>query len=182
MTFKGYRLHIIVLACALIVTIGLGARHIAYGQRVIGPLERDFAALNGVIEARVEQRGEHTDIILTLGAVDDLEKFYSEAEMLRDERLASARLVLKDDRTDSLIDAYEQMHFAVYEGAFTGRFTHMAATVDEIARTLPVDGVKVSVDDRFIYVQVAAGDASLYEVVPLSGRLVGDPQKGDGGR
>lgn len=182
MTFRGYRLHIIVIACVLLVTIGLGVRHLVYGQRIIGPLERDFASIDGVSEAMLEQRGDHTDIVLTIGPIEDLARVYREAETLRDERLPGARLILKDERNESLIDSYRHIHFAVYEGAVTGRFTRMAAVVDELAQTLPVDGVKVSVDERFIYVQLAADGAYLYEMVPLSGRLIGDPLKGDGGR
>lgn len=174
----------IILACVVLVAIGLGVQQLVYSQRVVGPLERDFTAIAGVASATIERHGDYTDVILTLQPVDDLSRLYKEVEALREDRLASTagRLVLKDNRTDELVDSYERLHFAVHEGAATGQFTRMAAVIDEMAAALPVDHVRVTVDERFIYVQLVAGDGYLYEIVPRTHRPVGDPTEGAMGR
>lgn len=181
MTFRGYRLHVIIVTCVILVAVGLSVKQLVYSQRVVGPLERDFASIDGVAEAALEQRGDYMDVILTLEPVYDLPRLYKEAEALRDDRLGSAagRIVLKDRRNEALTASYERIHFAVQEGAVTGRFTQMATIIDEMVATLPVDDVRVSVDERFIYVQLVAGDGYLYEIVPRAYRIIGDRLEGD---
>lgn len=184
MTFRGYRLHVIIMACVVLVAVGLGVQQLVYSQRVVGPLERDFAAINGVTGATLERFGSRTDVVLTLEQVDDLSRVYKEAEDLRDDRLApmAGNIILKDNRTKALADSYERLHFAVHEGAVTGQFTRMATIIDGMAAELPVDHVRVSVDERFIYVQLVAGDNYLYEIVPRTHRPIGDPTEGALGR
>lgn len=182
MNFRGYRLHVVALACAVVVVLGLGVRHIVYSRHVVAPLERDFAAIEGVADATVTQRSGQTDIVLTVEPVDDLPRLYKEAETLREQRLAdsSARIIIKDRRTAELVDVWRQIQFAVYEGAVTGRFTAMAANVEQIAAALPSADVDIAMDDELIYVHLADGDAYLYELVPWTTHRVDDGLKGDG--
>lgn len=181
MNFRGYKLHVIAAACLLSVLLGLGVRHMVYSSRVAGPLERDFALIPGVARAAVQQRGRDTQIVLELEPVHDLQRLYKEADALRAARLpeGTSHLIIKDRRTEELTAVYRRIHFAVYEGAATGMFTRMAAIIDDMAAGLPAD-VLVSVDGRFIYVQIVSGDDYLYEIVPLARWLAGDPREGGG--
>lgn len=180
MTFRGYKLHVAAAAFLLTLLLGLGARHAAHSASA-GALQRDFAALSGVARAAVERHGGRTDIVLELGPVDDLQAVYRQADMLRRARLPedASQLIIKDRRTDALTEAYRRIHYAVYEGAATGAFTRMAEAVGEAAAQLAAD-VLVTVDDRYIYVQIAAGDDYLYEVVPVAKAAAGGPRERSG--
>lgn len=184
MNWRGYKAHVALAACILIVILGLGVRSVVFSRHVIAPLERDFAAIEGVAAAAVVGRGDYTDVVLTLGHVDDFALLFQKAERLRQARLPadSSRIVWQDGRTEALVESWRRLQFAVYEGAVTGRFTDMAAAVEELAASLPVDAVRLTMDERYVYVHLQAGDASMYEVVPLAPQLVGGSATGEGPR
>jgi len=177
---RGYELHWALAACVLVVAVGLGAR-VAVQSRQAAELEREFAAIAGVTAAEVVRRGAHVNVLLTVADIDDFSRLYQEADQLRRERLGdgASRIVVRDGRNKVLVDSWRQLHFAVYEGAATGRFTAMAETVERLAAGLPVDEVQLAMDGRFIYVRLTADGAYMYELVPLAPPLAADPTKGE---
>lgn len=177
---RGYQLHVALAACILVVALGLGARQIVQGRQA-AVLEHEFASIAGVEAAEVVQRGGHTYVLLTVANVDDFPRLYQQAEQLRSDLLPgdASRIIVRDGRTDHLIDSWRLLHFAVYEGAATGRFTAMAEAVQQLASRLPVDQVQLTMDGRYIYVRLTAGDAYMYELVPLTPQLVADPTGGE---
>lgn len=171
MTFRGYKLHVILITCALIIIVGFGAQRFVYGRHVTASLERDFSAVAGVQAVDLLRRGEHTDVTVTVGMVPDFQQLYKEVEQLAFDRLGpeAGDIVVKDARTVALRGAYDRIHLALHEAAVTGRFTRMEAYIDEAMLELPVDEYKVSVDEHSIYVELHSEDAYLYERIPRTG-------------
>lgn len=151
--------------------VALGVQRFVYGQRVVEPLERAFAAIPGVTEvALVPRRGE-TDIILHVEPGAELPRVYREAEAAAKSRLGDGvgRILLADRRTEVLVDAFYRMHLALQEGAATGRFTEMAAQLEALAAELPLTDYRVYVDDQWVYVLLVSNDHFLYEMVARPG-------------
>ncbi|HEY8418731.1 MAG TPA: hypothetical protein VIK93_11940 [Limnochordales bacterium] len=172
MLFRGFKLHIILITFIVCLSAALGVQHLAYSHRVVGPLEREFAALPGVTEASVVPSGDRTDVVLEVAPGADLPGIYQEAERLAQARLGSrlGRVQLADRRTPALVDAFHRMHLALQEGAATGHFTHMAQQLDALAAELPLTDYSVYVDDRHVYVVLVDEDGYLIERIARPGR------------
>src|SRR5690625_3913612 len=127
MTFKGYKIHVILITFVLIVAVGFGAQKLVYGRHVTESLERDFMSLSGVDAVEVRETADGTDIILHVEESADFPSVYKDAKQLATKRLGDprAKIFVQDDRTDALQTAYEGVHLALYEGAATGRFVQM---------------------------------------------------------
>jgi hypothetical protein len=74
--------------------------------------------------------------------------------------------VLGDRRTPELKATYHRVHHAIHEAAIQGTYSTLA----EIETALREQGhrARLSVDDRFVYVQIHDGAGGyLYELVPV---------------
>lgn len=175
MKFRGYRIHIILITCALIVAIGFSAQRFVYGRHVHASIVADFKHIDGVDAVELIERGKYTDVALTVESVPDFLSLYNEASQLSRERLGekSGEIVIYDTRTPELEDAFDRIHLALYEAAATGQFTYMQSAVKEILANTPVDEYTLSVDHEAIYVQLYADDAVMRERIVRTGPGIG---------
>jgi|SRR5690606_23768304 len=178
-TFRGYKLHVVLIAFVVCLGTALGVQRLVYGQRVVEPLERAFAAIPGVVEVVLEPRGGETDIVLHVEPGAELPRVYREAEAAARARLGDrlGKIVLADQRTPALVDAFYKMHLTLHEGAATGRFTEMAEQLDAMAAELSLTDYRVFVDDERVYVLLVSDDGYLYETVARPAA----PVRGSGG-
>ncbi|MBO8141552.1 MAG: hypothetical protein H0Z37_05145 [Firmicutes bacterium] len=185
MTFRGYRIHIIAAAFAVCLVLGLGVQRVVHSYWVMEPMMRDFRALPGVSGVSLESRGDRADVVLvveTIQEVNDPSRLRSRAESVAQAHLGTrfGRVVFRDRRTGALTEAYHRLHLLVHEAAVTGRLTAMAGQMDRMAPDLGLDDWRLFVDERFIYVYLAAGDGHLYELVPWTRAAAGEGEGGAG--
>ena len=175
------KLHVILIAFVVCLAAFLGGQRLAYSQRVAAPLERTLAALPGVVAVELESHGQGTDVVLHVEPGADLPRLYREAEAAAREQLGAglSRVRLADRRTPALVEAFYRIHLPLQEGAATGRFTAMAEQLADLATNLSLDDYRVYVDERYVYVMMAAGDAYLYEIIARPHRV--DPVGGAAG-
>lgn len=171
MTFRGFKIHIILISFLLVVAIGFGVNKFVYGRHVTETVQSEFLALPGVggVDVRLEAGGVH--IVVDVEPDADLSSVYKAAGRVAERHFGPQRATVRlaDDRTAMLESAYEHIHLALYEGAATGRFTAMARRVEDelssIAGEQPVT-YTLQVDDEAIYVSLRAGEQILYERIP----------------
>lgn len=174
MKFRGFRLHIIVIACVVVIAVGFGAREFVFGRHMNKVVVSEFADLPGVEAVQLHDRGSGTDVSLRLGPEADFAALYPKASALATEKFGSdAALIIEDDRTEMLQAAFDRVHLALYEGAATGRFVEMERRVHELLSAPegePLGGgafgnveVRIAVDDAAIYIELSSDDGRLYE-------------------
>lgn len=178
MTFKGYKIHVILITFVIIVAVGFGAQKLVYGRHVTESLERDFTSLSGVDAVEVRETTDGTDIYLHVDDSVDFPSVYREAKRLATKRFGEpqAKVFIEDDRTDALQAAYEGVHLALYEGAATGRFVQMDRNVraglspdtntDDTTMAGKSFDYKLSVDEDAVYFELSDGERVLYERIP----------------
>lgn len=176
----GYKVHIILITCVVIIAVGFGANKFVYGRHVTETLERDFAALPGVVAAQLHDRDQKTVVSLRVENVADFPSLYKQASEMANARLGrdAADVLIDDDRNDDLKAAYERIHLALYEGAATGGFIRMEQHVREVlhddsTRSDPEADAsaieyKISVDDDAVYIELVGRGGQLYERIPRS--------------
>lgn len=173
MKFRGFRIHIILIACALVIAVGFGARELVFGRHVNKVVSQQFTELPGVEAVQFHERGSGTEVVLVVGHAPDFPSLYTKAAALATERFGSDAVVtIEDDRDEGLQEAYDRIHLALYEGATTGRFVEMERRVlEELSRgedsgadyDSAAPRVRITVDEGAIYVELSSEDGRLYE-------------------
>lgn len=172
---QGWRLHYIILACFLSLTL-LGGGHLLYKKLVWEKsLEKRLQSIpqvEGVTLKRDEERIE-----VELGPTPDLKQTYLQVEeALRDfYRGSPPELVIRDQRSPVLVEVWEETQFAVYEAAVRGTFTAMAQEMEKKSQMYGVEA-RLAMDGKRIYVALYKDAHFLYEIIPLA------PPRVSGGR
>lgn len=168
MHFKGWRLHFVLLAALLTLSLLTGGqwayRHYSQEKPLTDTLKSDPA----VQEATVNRTPDGLEVKVLLGRGADLPQAYRHVQetVYKLYGRQHVRLVVQDRRSPALESLWRESQFAVYEAAVQGNFTRMAATVEQLAHRAGIENYAVNVDDNYIYLQFSQGQAYLYQVVP----------------
>ncbi|SMB97173.1 hypothetical protein SAMN00808754_1779 [Thermanaeromonas toyohensis ToBE] len=164
---QGWRLHYVILACFLSLTL-LGGGHLLY-QRFLWEksLEKRLQSIPQVEGVTLKREKDRIEV--ELGPTPDLKQTYLQVEeALRDfYRQNPPQLVIRDRRSASLVKVWEEAQFVVYEAAVRGTFTDMAREVEEKARIRGAEA-RLAVDGKRIYVALYKDSYFLYEIIPLA--------------
>jgi hypothetical protein len=167
LTFRGLRIPMIVAVLVGTLALLLGATHLYRRQSEVNPLIRRSQAVAGVTGASLRRTGGLAVVEVELAAVEDLRLTYRQLEAVAHELVPpdTLRLVLGDRRTPELNEAYHQVHHVIHEAAARGTFSELIAVEDRLRER--GYRVRLSVDERFVYVQIHdQADGYLYELVP----------------
>lgn len=176
MTWHGLRIPVVAVVLVLTLAVLLGGTYVYRRQTETSPLTRQSAAVEGVLAVATGRNGAVTELKVDLAAVADLRQTYRTLEGVAEgfvprERL---RLVLADRRTPELEALYHRVHYLVYEAAVRGTYSQLGQV--EVMLSGEERLARVTVDERFVYVQIHDRDgAYLYELVPLARTGGGDP-------
>ena len=168
MHFKGWRLHFVLLAALLSLSLLTGGqwayRHFGQEKPLAGALE----AVPGVQAVTVIPGTGTLEVRINLGPVTHLQQTYSKLE----EAIRGVygqqpfKIILQDNPAPVLDRLWQASQYAVYEAAVRGNFTSMAAGVADLARQAGVSDYALNIDDRNIYLVFRQGQNYLYRVIP----------------
>lgn len=162
------RLHIVLVAFVIVLMLGFAGQKILYRQQVQKPLEKRFAAIEGVESVQLKGSTARQELVVTMGKVTELEKTYQqvmdEARNILGEEFDSIQLV--DRRSPRLNEALHASHFAIEEGIATGYFTEMADEVAMVMESIGIDDYRLAVDETNVYLQMVDGENYLFSVFP----------------
>src|SRR5690625_3406377 len=104
MKFRGLRLHIVLIACALVIAVGFGAREFVFGRHMNKVVEQEFAELPGVEAVQLHHRGSSVEVALRIGPAADFPSLYIKAAALAEQRFGSGGDVIIEDNRDEVLD------------------------------------------------------------------------------
>ncbi|NLW07257.1 MAG: hypothetical protein GX039_04665 [Clostridia bacterium] len=168
MNFKGWRLHFIIFAFVVSLTLLLGGNWLLRHLSQEKPLT-DALLENKTVEAvAIDSTGAILEIRVKLRPVDNLQRAYQEIEtsIRKVYDQPGVKLVIQDQRSPALEKLWLTSQYAIYEAAVQGNFTKMATAVDQLARQAGLDNYAVNIDANNIYLQLSEGENYLYQVVP----------------
>ena len=173
-----YKVAISLAATFALLVAGTG---LVRRQGVDRPLLNAVRRVSGVLEAKTAVQGDQTVVTVRLGEVPDLQATYRSLDQaVQSVRgVGSYRLLVTDDRTPWLSEAYYRLHYGLQEGNATGRFTRMAETVQRGATTMGLQRYRLYVDKDRIYLALYQDGHYLYEVLPRQVPVTGE--RGAGG-
>lgn len=164
---KNFKWPVAVLAFILTLALSVGAVTFRQRQLVNEPLVKRLSEYEGVEKVELWQKGNLQVISIELDYVQDFSVLYSELKEETDRLLGPKfyRLMLVDQRNETLEAAFLAVHLALYEGEQRGNFTEMSDRVAAILRDYQLQDYRLVVDNTNIYLQIRSGENYLYAVI-----------------
>jgi len=169
MHFKGIKFAAVAVIAVLVFGLLLGGNFV-YGKVTSDqPLFKSFQNVPEVKEVRIiKNTKKEMEILVVLAEVDDLAATYRNLVQTVQPIAGTreCRLLLTDERSDELVNAYYDIHYLIQEGIATGSFAAMAEQVDTRLSPLGLARQRVFVANDYVFVQLHRDGKYLYEVVP----------------
>ena len=174
MQIKDIKWPIVIITCAIAISLFLGIQYWRQKQLIEEPLMLALQEKQGVEEVSLLQKDKTLNIVLTMSKVDDFASFYQRIETKVEEMYRGDYDVTVVDAPDeTLMAAYGNIHLAIYEAIDQGNYVSMGEYVAEVSQNYELDYNMVVLEED-IYLQLHHGDSFLYRRFP---RFL--PSKGD---
>lgn len=164
MEFKGIRVKIVLIVFLLVLVIGLVGLYVSHQKRVIEPIKQTFMSVEGVTDVKLEENQIGMGLVLTLDQLEKLDVTMNQVLSRANQLSIPVQLVIEDQPSESLINAYHDMHFIIEEAIILGNFQEMATEIEAIANQYQV-GHRVSIDRDYVYLQLNDQTNYFYHVI-----------------
>jgi len=164
---KNFKWHIAIIACILTLSVAVGGLYLRQRQMVDEPLLKRINAYQGVETVELIQQNNEYIILVKLGLVDDLSIVHREIDEEIRKLLGGKRyrLVIIDERDETLEAVFLRIHLGLFEAESRGNFTNMGERVNEIVEEFKLEKDKLVVDKEYIYFQAAKGQNYMYIII-----------------
>ncbi|ACL69944.1 hypothetical protein [Halothermothrix orenii] len=180
MEIKGIKINVVVLSMLIIVLAFFAGQHLFKLYNIEKPLTDELKSVKGVQDVKLLESGDKTDVSVKLSSDVDFYKRYHQLEKIASEKLGNELgKIIVNNEDNSLEEIYYQMHYYIFEGISTYRFSYMKNEIKEIAEKNNVSDYRVWVDEKAVYLKLNRGKTSYYKVIPRQGITVSFKAGGD---
>ncbi|HEU4965826.1 MAG TPA: hypothetical protein VFV52_18605 [Bacilli bacterium] len=168
-----------VVSLSLTLSLLFGGWELYRNFGLVAPLEEQLQANAAVTDVQTVVSGQVREVQIGLKKVQDLQTTYEGLAATVHEAMGDAVAIdVTDNRKQdqNLQDVYRSIQPTLYEGISKGEFPEMIAKVEANTKAAGVDG-QISMNDKYVFVQLEKGDHYLYEILPYNS-VTGDPLKG----
>ena len=158
---------LIVFVISLALLVGGYQLYMKYG--LIDPLKQQLEARPAVASAAISRNEGQFEVALQLQGVDNLQEEYQAIQAILNNTLkeGSYRLHLSNPVDERLGAAYLHLQPAIYEAAANHSFVWLDKTLSQYAAETGL-AYQLYVDDRYLYLQLAAGEQEMYRIVEVN--------------
>lgn len=158
---------IVILALVLGLAFIFGTQFAVKTYRMEEPFKAKVLSLDGISNVELGNTSEGREILLTVEPHVELAKVHQRVRELAKDTLRGKITIEINGKADArLAGIYQQMHFAVYEGIASGKFTQMADQLKQIADAAHIEKYSVQVDHENVYLKLIEGGKVFVKVVP----------------
>lgn len=169
MDFRGFKIHIAVLAMVLTFGALAGASYLYRQQHQERPLTRDLSAVAPIRGVSVTYADSKANVAVQLGPVPDLSEAYAGMDKVVARTYGAGGYVLtvSGDSDGTLAAFYDRAQLYVWQGIQQGNYADMATEIQADAASRGIAGTRFSVTADNVFLQASdAGGHYLYVVVP----------------
>lgn len=178
MQWKGIKIPIVILALVVGLASFLGVQWLYNRYNYERPLAKLLGENKEVVNYQLHDQGTQLEVQIKLDKVDNLQKEYADLHQSLQKIVGKRdfKIVLEDQRDETLNSIYYRTRLASYEALERGNFLEMEAYISNLAADEGAQA-KVWIDQDRLYIQLAHGDSYLYEIIPrtkMTGMLYSD--------
>ncbi|MBX5436829.1 MAG: hypothetical protein IRZ33_06400 [Alicyclobacillaceae bacterium] len=162
------RVRLVPVICILIVSLAVmfGGWRAYLRFNLIDPLESQIRAIPGVKSVQVIAGNPNEVRIALRPDVADLQTTYGKIARVVDSAMSGEQLVIEDNESPALTQAYENFELILLEGLAKGDYVEMKNEIEQKARAMGIQA-RVTMDRNNVYIQMKKGGAYLYRIWPL---------------
>ncbi|MGI6643699.1 MAG: hypothetical protein ACOX3V_06890 [Bacillota bacterium] len=166
MSKKGFRWDVAAVSAVLTLAL-LSLGYFVYANLgVRKPLEKALMADPDVISVDMGPWRGSEAIQVEIANVTDFPATYARLhQLVRDKAGMKQGFRIVDERNQELIEAYHSIHYYLEEARTNANFGEMIEFCQEALKDKDLDSFRFAVDKDRIYVQMAKGEAYLFEVL-----------------
>lgn len=161
---RGLRYPVVVVILVVVLGILFGGQWL-YSKFL---LERPVVEALNMPEIESTKYVEETNtVFIKLKEVDNLKDTYVSIldKIQGNKNAGSLKLVITDNRNESLEEAFYNSQFAVHQAIMQGDFISMNEIISNIASEYKLDRYAVFIDSENIYIQFHQNGRNLYEII-----------------
>ena len=170
MNWQKYNWSILVICIVLTFAAACSSYFLWQNYVLAKPLTQAIEEIDGVETATLESHDKNKpsqEIQITLNQVKNLQASYQAinnkvTSIAGDKKY---KIVLHDHRTPELEQLYYSIHYYIYEGIFTGKFSSMSEIIKEKSAAANTKAL-VYIDADYIYLHLTNTTGDLVQVIP----------------
>lgn len=167
---NGFRWEYVAIAAVLTLAVLSFAYYSYESVGIKRPMEKALLSDPDVSSVSLGDENGVRVVQITIRNVPDLSVTYARLlGVVKDHAGSEAfKVQVKDQRDAQLEGAYHSIHFYLEEASARGNFGAMIESCSRILGQAGITGYKITVDEQHIFVQMAAGQGYLYQVLDRS--------------
>ena len=164
------RIRILPTLSALILTFAIlfGGYQVYRNYDVVQPLEKQLLHIHAVEAAHIIMTGQTPTVYIRLGYVPDLQTTYLNIQNDVSANIdGPVNIELKDRRNALLLSVYQTVQPILSQGIALGYYLNMISQIQAACAKQHIES-KVTMNTQDIFIQLRAGSAYLYDIVPYT--------------
>jgi hypothetical protein len=166
MSIKDINLKIVLIVILIVMVAFFSGKYLFNIYGVKQPLKTELKNINGVKEIELIESDNKTDIKVYLKPNVNFQKTYQRITKLSGDELGKKKgdILVGTDSNSYLNDIYYQLHFAIYEGISTNKFTVLRENIEQSHNNFKFD-YKLWINDNNILLRLDGKGNSLYKII-----------------
>ncbi|AZR72556.1 hypothetical protein BBF96_03645 [Anoxybacter fermentans] len=167
MFLKGIRPVVVLIALIIGLVVIFGTQYMVQTKFLEEPFKKKVLSIDGIEDVKLIETENGKQVYLIMRSDVELKDAFLEVNRLAQEML-SGRIEIKIENqvSQDMKELYKRMHFVIYEGIASGKFTWMAAQLEAIGLEAQLQDLDVQVDNNFVYVKMIKNGEVFCKVVP----------------
>lgn len=165
MQFRGIKINIVIFIIILVIITYFGAKYFYKEYNVNEPLIEELENRKNIEKVQLVNNDNSFLVKIKLSSGVDLKNEFTAIEDISVKHLNEVPKIKIEYKSNSYLDeVYDQIHFALYEGILSGRYTEMQKLVE---KELSYYDIKydLSVDSKRLYIKLEDNKRNLYKVI-----------------
>ncbi len=168
MEYRGIKINIVLLIIVIAMILYFTGNFIINKYNVEKPLIDEIIAIEGIEDIELTEKNDKTKLKIKLANNGDLYNVYKNVDNIASEKIGDGNyeIIVSNKESNKLQLIYFRLHYAIYEGIATKKFTVMNKNIKEIVEENNLQYYNLRIDSENVYLKLADNNSVFYHIIP----------------
>ena len=166
MEYRGIKINIVLLIIIIAMILYFTGNFIINKYNVEKPLIDEIKAIEGIEDIELNEENNKTKLKIKLTNNGDLYNVYKNVDNIASEKIDNYEIVVNNEENNNLQLVYFKLHYSIFEGIATKKFTVMNENIKEIAEKNNLKYYNLRIDSENVYLKLADNNSVFYYIIP----------------